>query len=93
MVYHTEKIISIGGKRYSAVELLPELGTDTSYLVVREMILNKKEYRHPVSDELTVKMVYNLMPKGNKAVISLELWDDLEDENKEGYKIDHSLGY
>lgn len=93
MVYHTEKIISIGGKRYSAVELLPELGTDASYLVVREMILNKKEYRHPVSDELTVKMVYNLMPKGNKAVISLELWDDLEDENKDGFKIDHSLGY
>lgn len=93
MVYHTEKIISIGGKYYSAVELLEDVVTGETSLVVREMTLNKKEYRHPVTDQVTTKKVYNLMPRGSKALVSVDCWEESPDLNLDGLKIDHSLGH
>ena len=84
----SKKVVEINNKRYSNLEKIPAIGSDSENFVViiREVELKERVYNHPVRGEI-YNYSYEKINVSPKRYITLEEWNNLLDINTSSFNV------
>lgn len=84
----SKKVVEIDNKRYSNLEKIPAIESDSENLIVviREVELKERVYKHPVRGDI-YNYSYEKINASPKRYVTLEKWSELEDVNTSSFNV------